>query len=115
MTMARNQVLLVDDDQAFRDVIARGLESEDEMVVKEAPATPAGEAQRLSLVCRHHWLIEPNDRPVSRGFCSYCHEMREFKNFIGGDSLEQVWREAGSGERTPTAASPRFRESFDEF
>ena len=35
-----------------------------------------------SLVCRHHWLIQPADGPVSRGVCRICGETREFKNYV---------------------------------
>lgn len=33
-------------------------------------------------VCRHHWVIQPADGPVSNGSCQVCGETREFKNYV---------------------------------
>ena len=33
-------------------------------------------------VCRHHWVIQPADGPVSNGSCQVCGENREFKNYV---------------------------------
>lgn len=33
-------------------------------------------------VCRHHWVIQPADGPVSNGSCRICGESREFKNYV---------------------------------
>jgi hypothetical protein len=33
-------------------------------------------------VCRHHWVIQPADGPVSNGACQVCGETREFKNYV---------------------------------
>ena len=32
--------------------------------------------------CRHHWVIQPADGPVSNGACQICGETREFKNYV---------------------------------
>ena len=32
--------------------------------------------------CRHHWVIQPADGPVSNGACQVCGETREFKNYV---------------------------------
>ncbi len=32
--------------------------------------------------CRHHWVIEPADGPISDGSCQVCGETREFKNYV---------------------------------
>ena len=32
--------------------------------------------------CRHHWVIQPADGPVSNGSCRICGETREFKNYV---------------------------------
>ena len=32
--------------------------------------------------CRHHWVIQPADGPVSNGSCQVCGETREFKNYV---------------------------------
>ena len=85
------------------------------MVIQEAPIALATEAQRPPLVCCHHWLIEPNDRPVSRGVCRYCHEVRECKNFMGDDPREHSWHEAEANRRIPVAAGAGFPEEADEF
>jgi len=29
----------------------------------------------------HHWIIEPNEQPVSFGRCKYCGQVRLFKNW----------------------------------
>jgi hypothetical protein len=42
--------------------------------VLEDPATPT---------CRHHWVIETANGPVSWGVCQICHEGKEFQNSIG--------------------------------
>ena len=33
--------------------------------------------------CRHHWVIEPANGPISWGECQVCHEGKEFQNSIG--------------------------------
>jgi len=35
-------------------------------------------------LCRHHWVIDTPDGPVSTGVCRLCGEQREFKNFLEG-------------------------------
>lgn len=32
--------------------------------------------------CRHHWVIQTADGPVSPGVCQLCGEVREFKNYV---------------------------------
>ena len=32
--------------------------------------------------CRHHWVIQSADGPVSNGSCQVCGETREFKNYV---------------------------------
>ena len=32
--------------------------------------------------CRHHWIIETADGPVSLGYCQFCFETKEFKNTL---------------------------------
>ncbi|MAF37495.1 MAG: hypothetical protein CL696_01195 [Chloroflexi bacterium] len=34
------------------------------------------------LKCRHHWVIQPADGPVSNGACQICGETREFQNYV---------------------------------
>jgi hypothetical protein len=40
--------------------------------VKEKPA--------VKVDCRHYWIIEEADGPVSSGVCKFCGERREFLN-----------------------------------
>ena len=46
---------------------------EPEIEIESTPAVPA---------CRHHWVIQPADGPVSPGSCRVCGETREFKNYV---------------------------------
>ena len=39
-------------------------------------------AAATTTVCRHHWVIQPADGPVSNGSCRTCGETREFKNYV---------------------------------
>ena len=32
--------------------------------------------------CKHHWVIEAANGPISWGECQVCHEGKEFKNSI---------------------------------
>jgi len=32
--------------------------------------------------CRHHWIIESAEGPLSQGVCENCHEVKEFQNSI---------------------------------
>jgi len=32
--------------------------------------------------CKHHWLIEPNCEPTSRGVCKLCGKARMFYNSL---------------------------------
>ena len=51
------------------------------MTTKEI-SKPTPEAERDEGVCRHHWVIEAPDGPVSHGKCRLCGETQEFKNVI---------------------------------
>jgi len=45
--------------------------------------TPQLENTRAAVeVCRHHWVIQPADGPVSNGSCQICGENRKFKNYV---------------------------------
>ena len=39
-------------------------------------------------VCRHHWVIETANGPVSWGECQICHEGKQFQNSIGDGDRE---------------------------
>ena len=32
--------------------------------------------------CRHHWIIEAAEGPLSQGVCQICHEVKDFQNSI---------------------------------
>jgi hypothetical protein len=32
--------------------------------------------------CRHHWLIEPPNGPISKGVCKLCGEVKLFDNIL---------------------------------
>ena len=38
--------------------------------------------EKTESTCRHHWVIELANGPVSWGVCQICHEVKEFKNSI---------------------------------
>ena len=46
-----------------------------------APEVEETTAETVS-ECRHHWVIQPADGPVSNGACQICGETREFKNYV---------------------------------
>ena len=48
----------------------------------ENMAIKAVREQSAELVCKHHWVIEAANGPVSWGECQICHEGREFQNSI---------------------------------
>ncbi len=48
----------------------------------------AGSETGASVGCRHHWLIEAANGPVSRGVCRNCLESREFRNSVVGNEKE---------------------------
>ena len=35
-----------------------------------------------AVICRHYWIIEPAEGPVSQGVCQNCQEIKEFQNSI---------------------------------
>lgn len=74
----------------------------------------APEDQGQASLCRHYWVIETPNGPVSRGVCRYCEAVRDFKNFI--DSLP--WSEDPSAShrsaRYPVATLPDEPEEAEE-
>ena len=53
----------------------------DAMTGEESGKPPDGQK------CRHYWVIQPANGPVSQGLCQICGETREFKNYVGPDGL----------------------------
>ena len=74
--------------------------------VEETTAEPVSE-------CRHHWVIQPADGPVSNGACQICGETREFKNYVEsatwGDS-----RIASKNSSASTAAESTSDDADEE-
>ena len=50
-------------------------------------------------VCRHHWVIQPADGPVSNGSCQICGENRKFKNYVES----ATWGDSRIASKTPSA------------
>ena len=44
--------------------------------------TPALIATETALTCRHYWIIEAAEGPVSQGVCQNCQDIKEFQNSI---------------------------------
>ena len=73
-------------------------------------------------VCRHHWVIQPADGPVSNGSCQICGEIRKFKNYVEsatwGDSRIASKNSSATAESTSDDEYGRStdgeRESADE-
>ena len=57
--------------------------------------------------CRHHWVIQPADGPVSNGSCQVCGETRDFKNYVES----ATW---GDSRITNKASSPISEESTSD-
>ena len=72
--------------------------------------------------CRHHWVIQPADGPVSNGSCQMCGDNRKFKNYVEsatwGDSRIASQNSSATVESTSDAEPGRStdgeRESADE-
>ena len=47
-----------------------------------APIPELQNTEAVVEVCRHHWVIQPADGPVSNGSCKICGENRKFKNYV---------------------------------
>ena len=58
------------------------------MLLHQEPTRVADEEETTCL-CRHYWIIETANGPVSLGMCRLCHETREFKN-----SISEIERES---------------------
>ena len=55
--------------------------------------------------CRHHWLIESPQGPVSRGRCQLCDATREFKNYIDAISWGEESSQSTANYATADASS----------
>ena len=61
-------------------------------------------------VCRHHWVIQPADGPVSSGSCQICGETREFKNYVESAS----WGDSRTANKNSSASVGVESTSDDE-
>ena len=50
--------------------------------IATAPTSESENTEAAVEVCRHHWVIQPADGPVSNGSCQICGENRQFKNYV---------------------------------
>ena len=48
----------------------------------ETNAVTAVAEETAEPACKHHWVIETANGPVSWGECQICHEGKEFQNSI---------------------------------
>ena len=67
-------------------------------------------AAATTTVCRHHWVIQAADGPVSNGSCRVCGETREFKNYVESAS----WGDSRISKRNSSAAIGVVSTSDDE-
>ena len=77
---------------------------------------------RTPTPCAHHYLLEPNDRPVSRGRCKRCGDERTFANALpwpGAADYLHAWREYPRAEsplateRIRLAAAAEVAQAFE--
>ena len=50
--------------------------------ITTAPTSESENTEAAVEVCRHHWVIQPADGPVSNGSCQIGGENRQFKNYV---------------------------------
>ena len=50
--------------------------------LSETVAVKMMEKQTTEAECKHHWVIETANGPVSWGECQICYENKEFRNSI---------------------------------
>ena len=67
-------------------------------------------AAATTTVCRHHWVIQPADGPVSNGSCQICGETREFKNYVESAS----WGDSRITNKNASASAGVVSTSDDE-
>ena len=60
--------------------------------------------------CRHHWVIQPADGPVSTGACQICGESREFKNYVES----ATWGDSRIASKNSSASAGVESTSDDE-
>ena len=75
-------------------------------------STPEIEDNAVASVseCRHHWVIQPADGPVSNGACQICGENREFKNYVES----ATWGDSRIASKNSSASAGVESTSDDE-
>ena len=68
-----------------------------EQIHEEPEETPVS-------TCCHHWIIEPDNGPISRGVCQRCNESREFKNSVV--DIERDFHYTSPGGRSDPSSRP---------
>ncbi len=72
-------------------------------MAQQSPNVSLAEVQEPAL-CRHHWVIQPAEGPVSQGVCQACGEIREFKNYVESAS----WGDTRLGNRSSGETNDRL-------
>jgi hypothetical protein len=70
-------------------------------MTQQVAITPTIEEQ-AEPKCRHYWVIQPADGPVSQGKCQNCGETREFKNYVEAST----WGDDKSASRSRVDVVP---------
>lgn len=60
--------------------------------------------------CRHHWVIQPADGPVSQGSCRSCGAVKEFKNYVES----AAWGDNRAAARTKSTESDVVSTATDD-
>ena len=64
--------------------------------------------------CRHHWVIQPADGPVSNGSCQVCGETREFKNYVESATWGDNRMTSKSSSESAVVSSTSDDEDMDD-
>ena len=82
------------------------------MAQRTIAPTPEVEDNAAAAVseCRHHWVIQPADGPVSNGACQICGESREFKNYVES----ATWGDSRIASKNSSASAAVESTSDDE-
>jgi hypothetical protein len=60
--------------------------------------------------CRHYWVIQPADGPISPGVCQNCGEAREFKNYVEAST----WGDDKASSRASVVVSQTVSEHVED-
>ena len=83
------------------------------MAQRTIAPTPEVEDNAAATVaeCRHHWVIQPADGPVSNGACQICGETREFKNYVES----ATWGDSRIASKNSAASTAVESTSDDDY